>query len=495
MSKLNNLLKKITNIYYFAKNRLLFDDTADEDLQRQKFILNILCLGVISFLFLLLILSFYSFLQNAEKYEGVPAIIILIFIATSFLSLWLSKKGRPLYGSLLILILIYICIFYGSIHWGADLPTVLIALFITVLMSGILINSKAGMVCAILFSIHLLLFNYAADNKMLNINYDWKKGIFNQIDVIEYSALLIFASLFSWLSNNQLEKSLKRSREAEKKLQIERDNLELKVIERTEEIKTLQIEKINSMYRMVEFGRISSGLFHDIMSPLTNITLNLQVLKADEAKENLKHLLPSIKKIEGLIQQSRKHIKIDNTYILFNIKQEIQSAIEILKSKSSKNQIQIIFSKNNPDIELYGSQTLFSHIIMNLLSNGIDSHSKDLNPELNNRHNRKVIVMVKLKSGKIYIKVIDNGQGIEKEIMDKIFEPFYTTKKEHGCGIGLSATKHILEKYFNGKIIVKSKIQKGTTFTVTFPLHQDQTQKTFISTSSKYHQLQNHSRY
>lgn len=479
MSKINNLLKKITDIYYFVKYRLFFDDTPCEDLKRKKFILNILCLSMVAFFFLLLILSVYSFLQNTEKYSGASAIVIIIFIAINLLSLWLSKIGRPLWGSSLVLSLVYACILYGSINWGADLPTVLIALFITVLVSGILINSKTGLICAILLSVHLWLFKYMASNNIVSIDYNWKNGVFNQIDVIEYSSLLIFASLFSWLSNNQLEKSLERSREAEKRLQIERDNLEMKVAERTEEIKTLQIDKINSMYRMVEFGRISSGLFHDIISPLTNISLNLQILKIEEVKETLSYLIPSIKKMESVIQQSKKHLKIDTHYTVFNIQQEIRSVMEILKSKAIKGQTQIILSKKNRDVELYGSQTLFSHIIMNLLSNGVDAHSKDLNEKLNGEIKKKVIILIKIKPNMVYIKVIDNGHGIKEEIIDKIFEPFYTTKQEHGCGIGLSATKHILEKYFDGKISVKSKLQKGTTFTITIPHNQNSNQKIF----------------
>jgi len=295
----------------------------------------------------------------------------------------------------------------------------------------------------------------------------------NQIDVIEYSSLLIFVAFFSWISNNQLEKSLRRSRMAEARLQTERDNLEIKVQERTEEIKNLQIEKINSMYRMVEFGRISSGLFHDIMSPLTNISLNLQMLKIEEVKETIKHLIPSIRKMEDIILKSRKHIKIDSTYTLFDVRKEIQSVVEILKSKAVKNNVHILLSKKNFNIEVYGSITFFSHIIMNLISNAIDSHDQNLNPRLNNGVKNRVIILIKTNTEKLTIKVTDNGCGIQSEIIDKIFEPFYTTKQENGCGIGLSATKHILEKYFNGTISVKSRLEKGTTFTIAIPFKKD----------------------
>jgi signal transduction histidine kinase len=335
-------------------------------------------------------------------------------------------------------------------------------------MSGILINSRTGLLTAVILSVHIFIFYYLASHQIITPNHSWKNDTFNLLDVIEYSSLLIFAALFSWLSNSQLEKTLIKYKESEALLQHEKENLEIKVKERTEEIKALQIEKINSMYRLVEFGRISSGLFHDIMSPLTNITLNLQMLKIDEVKEEIKNLTPSIKKIDNLITQSRKHIKIDNTYTHFDVGEEITSVMEILKSKAISNGVKLIFPIKNLSARLYGSQTLFSHIIMNLLSNGIDAYSTESKTK-----NKLVIIKIKRSiqdSSTLYIKVSDNGEGISPELIKNIFEPFFTTKQERGCGIGLSSTKHILEKYFNGSISVRSMLGKGTTFTMSIPL-------------------------
>lgn len=466
---INILLSHHSSTLLIIKNIKYINKNTNDDLKRKKTILKTLCLSIIFFLLLLLILSLYSLLTNTEGYTGVSITILLLFIIICFISLVLSFYGRIISGSVTVLLLIYSCIFYGSINWGADLPTVLIALFITVLISGILINSKVGLICALLLSTHLYVFNYVSNNNIININHTWKNETFNMLDVAEYSFLLIFAALFSWLSNSQLERALKKYKEIEIKLQSEKDNLETKVKERTEQIKKLQIDKINSMYRMVEFGRISSGLFHDIMSPLTNITLNLQMLKIDDVKDSIKNLTPSIKKIDNLIEQSKKHIRIDDTCVFFNTEEEIRSVISILKYKSNKKEVKLIFSKKSTNLNLHGSQTLFSHIIINLLSNGIDAHDKNSSTEADTK-NKIVLVTTKLKIDKLHIKVTDNGDGINKEIIKEIFEPFYTTKKEHGCGIGLSSTKHILEKYFNGEISVKSKQNKGTSFTVSIPI-------------------------
>ena len=135
----------------------------------------------------------------------------------------------------------------------------------------------------------------------------------------------------------------------------------------------------------------------------------------------------------------------------------------------------MVLIKNSVLTELYGSQILFSHIITNLLSNGLDSHDQNLIKKYNNIHkkNKVVIIKTKLKFNILHIKVIDNGCGIDNEIIKNIFEPFYTTKQEYGCGVGLSATKHILEKYFGGQINVKSKPQKGTSFSILIPLSKN----------------------
>ncbi len=80
-----------------------------------------------------------------------------------------------------------------------------------------------------------------------------------------------------------------------------------------------------------------------------------------------------------------------------------------------------------------------------------------------------LIVDVSQNGKNIDIAITDSGEGIPQDELDKIFDPFVTTK-EMGMGIGLAISKKIIEDH-GGKIKVKSKISKGTTFTVTLPAH------------------------
>ena len=96
----------------------------------------------------------------------------------------------------------------------------------------------------------------------------------------------------------------------------------------------------------------------------------------------------------------------------------------------------------------------------NLIKNSIQDCQNVSSPNIN--------VILKKKENVVEIKVKDNGQGIPKEIRPNIFEPNFTTKSS-GMGLGLGMVKNLVNSY-DGKIDFETKIQKGTTFKITFPL-------------------------
>ena len=84
--------------------------------------------------------------------------------------------------------------------------------------------------------------------------------------------------------------------------------------------------------------------------------------------------------------------------------------------------------------------------------------------------NGKLTVEVEYLHSNLIIKVSDTGTGIPVDIIDKIFEPFYTTKDmDKGCGLGLTIVSEIIKSY-DGRIDVESIVGKGTTFTITIPM-------------------------
>jgi two-component system, NtrC family, nitrogen regulation sensor histidine kinase NtrY len=112
-----------------------------------------------------------------------------------------------------------------------------------------------------------------------------------------------------------------------------------------------------------------------------------------------------------------------------------------------------------PDLMITADPDLIDQVIINLMLNAIDAVKEVENPKIS-------VVATMNSSTRVIIDFHDNGSGIKPDIMDKIFMPFFTSKK-HGNGIGLSLSRQIMHLH-KGSIIVKSKPEEGTVFTLVF---------------------------
>jgi signal transduction histidine kinase len=110
-------------------------------------------------------------------------------------------------------------------------------------------------------------------------------------------------------------------------------------------------------------------------------------------------------------------------------------------------------------LEIYADKRLIEQILINLVTNSIHA--------LEDRNDGRIdLKAFRNKRGRGVVQVIDNGRGILKDVLDKIFIPFFTTKPK-GTGIGLSLSKQIMRLH-GGSITAHSEPEKGTTFTLTF---------------------------
>ncbi len=142
----------------------------------------------------------------------------------------------------------------------------------------------------------------------------------------------------------------------------------------------------------------------------------------------------------------------------FYLKDSIYKAISLMDFFSEKHNIKINLDMSiNPII--YGYESEFSQVILNILSNAKDIfiERKIKNPQID-------IYVIEVDK-KIEIKIIDNGGGIDSEVIDKIFDPFYSQKLQKSTGLGLYMSKVIIEERMRGKLEVKN-IQNGSEFTL-----------------------------
>ncbi|MCF8365408.1 MAG: GHKL domain-containing protein [Bacteroidales bacterium] len=183
----------------------------------------------------------------------------------------------------------------------------------------------------------------------------------------------------------------------------------------------------------------------------------------DEDVESVQSALSTIeKRSQGLlnfVEIYRNLTRIPKpNFRYFLVSQLFENAEKLLGVKMAEHKILFRYSINPETLMVTADPDLIDQVIINLMLNAIDAVKEQEDP--------KIVLAAQEVNGKVKIEVKDNGQGIKPDIMDKIFMPFFTSKK-HGSGIGLSLSRQIMHLH-KSSISVRSKVNEGTVFTLTF---------------------------
>lgn len=447
--------------------------SSEKDKARQEFILNVLlvgsfCLSIIAFCVVL-----FARYTNSSVEGGISPFIIFT-VLLFFLGLYiLSRKGKIRLSALLLVGMFYLIGLYTVFKWGTDVTQAWLTFALLVVMSGVLIGTRF----AFFLTLSLVVIIFTLSNLQLagiyELSRSWRSEPYTFADTVLLNITLVIIAVIAWLSNRETEKSLQRARASEAELTRQRDLLEVKVEERTRDLKQAQLEKMTQLYRFAEIGRLSSSLFHDLVTPLSLISLNLERLKhkreqgsIETVQTQLKKAIKATKYLETFVIAVRRQLQNQESKKVFSLNKEIRMVMQMVRHKAQNMQVKIVL-KAAKDIKMYGNQIKFSQLMVNLVLNAIDAY-EDI--EITKRK-REVVINLSTNNKSIMLKVCDKGVGIVRENLNKIFQPFFTTKDvEKGTGIGLSISQEIVEKNFGGKIYVRSNKNEGTIFTIAFPL-------------------------
>lgn len=445
----------------------------NEDLKRREFILNIILGGSLLLSFLAVIMVTSDFLKFEKQYTGAPPILQLFIFAIFIILYFLSRKGFFVIASYVLIGLYFIPITYTAYYWGADIPQGLITYALLIVVSGILIGTKFSFILTTIISLTIFVISYIQINISSPKSY-WRKELMGLDDVWVIIFTFIAILIVSWLSNREIEKSLNRARRSEADLQKERDSLEIKVVERTREIRELEAEKMLQVHRFAEFGKMAGGLFHDLVNPLTAAMLSVDEFKRKygaELKEkslDLEKILRNVNRMKIFTEAARKQMQNQELKGEFSPAEEISMALETLSYKARGAKVNLVFSPQKNIPKIYGNQIKFYRLMCDLISNAIDSYKALPKSE----NDRRINIEMAQKNNSIIVSVKDYGCGIKKDDMDKIFQPLFTTKEaSEGTGLGLFVSKNTIENDFGGRIELESEEGKGTKFTITIPVN------------------------
>ncbi|MBI3949332.1 MAG: GAF domain-containing protein [Acidobacteria bacterium] len=213
-------------------------------------------------------------------------------------------------------------------------------------------------------------------------------------------------------------------------------------------------------------GELAAGLAHEVKNPLAGIKGALEIVMEGLAENDLhrtvlKHILDETMRvnriISDLLDYARPHAA---SHTRTDLNELVEHAIAIAQLQLINGQIKLEFqpAPNLPSLIVDPDEV--QKVILNLLINAVHAV----------KNQGRIVIRTDFDAHdrSIKLSVTDDGEGIPPESLDKIFRPFFTTKKK-GTGLGLATCNRIITSY-GGTITVDSKLGKGSTFTVTLPV-------------------------
>lgn len=218
--------------------------------------------------------------------------------------------------------------------------------------------------------------------------------------------------------------------------------------------------------RLAEMGDLLFNLSHHWRQPLNNVALAIQNIQDtcmndcpgyERVQHKVDKALQIIIGMSDKIDQFRKIYQPENIAIRYNVKEAVSKVLNLIEPELKSEQI-TVQSDMSEECNLTGFENEFIQILLQLLHNarGAIQTSKAKDPVIS--------ISVKPEANHIQIIVADNAGGIPESIIDKIFNPYYTTK-EGASGLGLYMARMIIEKKMNGNITVRN-MNQGAEFRI-----------------------------
>lgn len=224
--------------------------------------------------------------------------------------------------------------------------------------------------------------------------------------------------------------------------------------------------------RQAEMGEMINNIAHQWKQPLNNLALTIQDMAYDydaglpnpeEIEAKINQCLDLIMFMSQTIEDFRSFFREDRQMTVYGIRQSISSAISLISASMKDNNIEIVVEPGD-EVQVAGYPNEYSQVLLNLMGNAREVFIE------RSVAAPAIAVRVFGEEGRAVVTVSDNGGGISKEVIEKIFNPYFTTKElDKGTGIGLFMSKNIIEQHMGGSLTVEN-IKGGAQFRIDIPM-------------------------
>ncbi len=321
-----------------------------------------------------------------------------------------------------------------------------------------------------------LLYETTKQLEKLSKQVEEEKEHYSYYEAIIIDTVILLVFLLGLTLSVKISKIIKEIKE----LNV---TLEHKVEERTKELKTAnedlkklmeenskQHSLIMQQSKLATMGEMINMIAHQWRQPLNIVALQIQEINelleyGETDKESLGKIVDTsmerITYLSNIIDNFSNFFRPSKTKIFSYPKETVRKAVSFIEEDFEENNIALEFLCNCDEKASYYENELIQ-VVLNILKNAKDAITE------NGIKEGKVSLIGSLKDQEVHIEIIDNGGGINPEIKEKIFEPYFSTKGNTGMGLSLFMSKTIIEDHLKGKLTCDTT-KEGTKFTITFP--------------------------
>ena len=230
--------------------------------------------------------------------------------------------------------------------------------------------------------------------------------------------------------------------------------------------------------KMVAMGQMIENIAHQWRQPLSVISTSasglklkkqLNILEDEELIKSIDKIVDTAKYLSDTIDDFRYFFKPQKDKTKFSLAKNIEKSLSFLEATLKENSIKVEFEYEDIDIIAYETELI--QVFINIINNSKDAFIEK------KIEDRVIFISIKKFPNRILIEIKDNAGGVEEDILDKVFEPYFTTKHQYnGSGIGLYMSNQIIKTHLNGDIFMKNCSfkyknieQKGVITTIVLP--------------------------
>lgn len=348
-----------------------------------------------------------------------------------------KTKGLIIGGAVLITVAIHygwlLEPIFGSSHWIHALHGRFC--YIPIVIAASWFGLRGGLIAAAAVSMLVMPFIFTGDLAEHSLASEW-------VEILFYFAI---AGVTGALFDREL---LTRRQHQETQLQLERS------------------------HKLSMVGQMAASVAHEIKNPLASIKGSVEIVCDDSTPDNdrqeFKQIITNeIRRVDGTIKEFLDFARPrESKFERLNLSEVVRNCLRQVETQASQNHL-TIKSTIDDDIFATGDREKLHQVLLNLMLNAIEASIQS--PTTASPDRGSIDVSLGHKEDRVYLEVTDHGCGMEDSEIEKVFDPFYTTKAT-GSGLGLSIVKAIIDNH-GGTIGVQSIIDQGTTVQINLPSH------------------------